>query len=141
MPLHLKRFGLSETLKNMIRRVEKATRIHITFEIDPLNDLLSEQDELSIYRIIQECLNNIVKHSETSKAFISVKADDDQIIRIMVQDFGKGFVVKKAADLEEHGHGFGLYNLVERVKLMHGQIDIHSKPAQGTTIEVRVPPR
>jgi signal transduction histidine kinase/ligand-binding sensor domain-containing protein len=139
MPLHLKRFGLSETLKNMILRVEKATKIEIGFEIDPLNDLLSEKYELSIYRIVQECLNNVVKHSETSKAFISVNADDDKVIGIMVRDFGKGFEVKKVTDSVEHSHGFGLYNLVERVKLMHGQIDIKSKPAQGTTIEVRIP--
>ena len=79
--------------------------------------------------------------SRTSKAFISIKLTGEKVLEIRVRDFGKGFEVKAATEAGHHDHGFGLYNLIERVRLMQGQIEVDSKPAQGTTIEVKIPPK
>lgn len=128
-PQHLQRFGLTRTLVGKIEEVENSSRIEFQTKIDEIDGLFSKDDELSIFRIIQECLNNIVKHSQTQSAIIEfIKSDNS--ITLKIQDFGKGFAN------QNEKNGFGLTSIEQRVKILGGTIKISSTIEVGTTIKI-----
>ena len=88
----------------------------------------------SIYRIVQECLNNIVKHAEAEKIYFSCKNKNDNCV-IQIKDNGKGFDLNGSIE----GKHFGLSLMKERVYLLNGKISISSEPKKGTEINVEIP--
>jgi two-component system sensor histidine kinase DegS len=90
---------------------------------------------MSLYRVIQECINNVVKHSQASIAAVSIHRNDHDLL-IRIEDNGKGFDVEQAR--HKKGHGFGLMGISERVRLLDGTDSIHSIPGIGTTITITV---
>ena len=89
---------------------------------------------MCLYRIGQECLRNIAKHSGAKTASVALAANRGHII-LTVADKGVGF----DPDLEESRAGLGLVGLRERVRLERGRISVHSQPGKGARIEVRLP--
>lgn len=138
MPRHLKNFGLTNTIEKIILQFNTATEIKIDFEIDKIDDLFTSQDELSIFRVIQECLNNIAKHSQTSSANVLIERHK-KLINILVEDFGKGFDTTKHLSSSNKNQSFGLNNIVQRINLLDGKLDIKSKINQGTKIAIEIP--
>ena len=63
-PLHLERLGLTSTIEEMIEEIEEVSEIKINCDIEPIDNLFTPENEINFYRIVQECLNNIVKHSQ-----------------------------------------------------------------------------
>jgi signal transduction histidine kinase len=90
--------------------------------------------------MMQECISNIVKHSQATDAFISIKRDEHAIL-FTVRDNGKGFVVSKSN--RTAGGGFGLKLIKERAQMMGGEAVIKSAPSRGTqiTIKLMLPPQ
>ena len=109
--------------------------IRFTCALDPLDGLFNTAVEVSIYRIVQECLNNVLKHSRATAAAVTIKRRAP-VIEIAVQDNGKGFSTTAAKA------GFGLQMLAERAGMIGGVIVINSTPGQGTnvTISIRIEP-
>ncbi len=89
---------------------------------------------VTIYRIVQECLNNIVKHADATKISIRCRCEED-ICQISISDNGKGFV-KEVNKGDKH---FGIYCMKERIKLLGGKIHIDSSPEKGTRISINIP--
>ena len=89
---------------------------------------------LSLFRVLQEALNNAIKHSGVKRIEVQLREDSDEI-HLIVSDSGKGFDVEAALQ----GKGLGLTSMRERGRLVNGTIGIDSKPMGGTTIHVRVP--
>ena len=89
---------------------------------------------LALFRVLQEALNNAVKHSGVKRIEIQLREDSSEI-HLVVSDLGKGFDVEAASQ----GKGLGLTSMRERVRLVNGTISIESKPMGGTTIHIRVP--
>jgi signal transduction histidine kinase len=131
MPGILKDFGLKESIKELCRNHISNT-LSIQFSCDDNLGNLNEGFELAIYRIIQELINNVVKHSLASKASIHLKLIND-VLNISVKDSGKGF------DLTQIELGQGIRNIKNRVKLLKGKIEFTSKPDHGTTVIVTIP--
>jgi signal transduction histidine kinase/ligand-binding sensor domain-containing protein len=138
MPLHLQRFGLTNTVENMLKRFQKSSGVETIIDLDNIDGILSEEKELAIYRIVQECVNNMIKHSEARKAYFSIKVSTDNFIHIEIMDNGKGFDSTEKNQFQPKTVGFGLYSITERVKLMNGTIKIISGIGQGTKISVKV---
>jgi signal transduction histidine kinase len=134
-PYQIDRLGLSRAVEAMIKKVAVASGIRFTTAIDPLKDVLPKDAEISVYRIVQECVNNIVKHSEATQASVEMKRDDSTL-RVTVKDNGKGFAVEQTLSPESGKHGFGLVGMPERVRLLGGTYDIQSSEGKGTVISV-----
>jgi signal transduction histidine kinase len=135
-PYQLERFGLARTLREMIEKVAGTTPIRFRVAIDDLDGAFSKETEISIYRIVQEAINNIVKHSQASEATIEVTRDLKRVV-IKISDSGKGFVTE--ARLAAASRGFGLVGIEERVRMLNGNLAIHSAPGQGTRLEIALP--
>jgi signal transduction histidine kinase len=99
-----------------------------------VDDLFSPDAALYLYRIVQESLNNILKHARASRVSVVVERDLREV-HLRVEDNGVGFALGNAGGLK----GLGLKNIAERTRMLGGQLQINSAPDQGTRIEVTIP--
>jgi len=134
-PYHLDEIGLTDAIHSMIERVATSSSIQFHANLDSIDGLLPSEHEMSLYRVIQECINNVVKHSQASIAGVSIHRNAHELV-VRIEDNGKGFDVEQARHNKDHG--FGLMGISERVRLMDGSDSIHSIPAIGTTITITV---
>jgi signal transduction histidine kinase/ligand-binding sensor domain-containing protein len=134
-PYQISRFGLSKTLYGIFMRLNEVTPIRATAEIDDIDGILSPEAEINVYRIVQECVNNIIKHSAASEALLAVKRSDNEIT-LVIEDDGRGFL---QSSVKTNGKGgFGLMGIAERVKMLHGIYEIESAPKSGTRIKIKI---
>lgn len=138
-PYQLERLGLTNTLQTMLRQIANASDIGFTTAVEPIDGLFAPEDEISVYRIVQEALNNILKHSEASEASVQIKHTDGEI-QITITDDGRGFTVEPASQAEIQKRGLGLTGTAERVRILGGKLNIQSAPGQGTTIHITLIP-
>ena len=96
---------------------------------------LSYEVALCLFRIVQEGLNNVVKHSGAREAHVSLRGADHLLV-LTITDFGRGFEERREAG---SGNGLGLASMRERLRLINGEFTIRSQSGQGTTITARVP--
>jgi signal transduction histidine kinase/ligand-binding sensor domain-containing protein len=133
-PYHLDRLGLTSTIEAMVEKVAASTAIRFTAQIAAIDDLFAKEDEISIYRVVQECVSNVVRHSQATDAEVLVRRSD-HAVQIIVKDNGEGFnpTEKKAAN-----GGFGLTGISERTKMLGGTYRITSATGQGTTVSINI---
>src|SRR4029079_5233022 len=112
-PYHLDRFGLTKTLQAIFTRFSDSPGLNFSAEIDPLDGLFSKEDEINIYRIAQESINNIVKHSPATQARLVIRREAQEV-RLRIQDNGRGFKPATIAPAENGPGGFGLTGIAER---------------------------
>ncbi|MCI0487136.1 MAG: histidine kinase [Blastocatellia bacterium] len=137
-PLHLDRFGLSSALEDMIEKVDSASGIRFSSRIAPLDGLVPKEYEIDLYRVIQESINNIVKHSQASEALIIVDHRGDTL-SITIKDDGKGFDDNPETSLFNRRAGLGIASIGERIRLLGGSLEIDSYPRRGTTLKITLP--
>lgn len=133
-PYQIGRFGLSKTLHGIFMRLNEVTDIRATAEVEPIDDLLAEEAQTNVYRVVQECVNNIIKHSHATQASLVVTRTES-LITLLIQDNGRGF--NAAARQKEDRSGFGLLGIAERVKMLGGSLQIDS--TSGTKVQIQVP--
>lgn len=139
-PYQLDKIGLRSTLKYTIEQIAASSGIVITSSIADVDATLGPDDEVTFYRIVQECLNNIVKHSEATEARIVIERDASGI-SLRVSDNGRGFATGSKGSTVSTGsrlHGFGLAGIAERVHILDGEYSIESAPGEGTTVSVAI---
>jgi two-component system, NarL family, sensor kinase len=134
MPATLSKLGLIAALKNLVDKISSHSGLEVQFEAHELESRIEESAEISIYRIVLELLNNIVKHAGAAKATIQLIRYPDYI-NITVEDDGNGFDHKSIPE----GKGIGLGNILSRVEYLKGRIDIDSAPGRGTTVIIDIP--
>lgn len=135
MPATLSKLGLVPALKNLFGKFFSHKGLQISFIAHDVETRLDEQTEISIYRIILELINNVVKHSGATKATVQLVQYPDYI-NITVEDNGQGFDKTK---ISEDRTGMGLGNVAARVGYLRGKIEIDSEPGKGTTVIVDIP--
>ena len=133
-PYQLDRLGLVAAIKHMITRVSESTVLNVASDMEKIDGLLSPEAETSVYRIVQEGLNNVVKHSSATNARVEIKRDGGQLA-ISVHDNGKGISPSAPSGNGAKG-GFGLAGIAERVRLLGGSFAIDSQPSSGTILTV-----
>lgn len=136
-PYELDRLGLVTAIESMIERVSDSTAISLSAELEPIDGLLSPEAETSVYRIVQESLNNVIRHSQATAAQIEIKKETNQLL-ILVRDNGTGIPSPAPAQNSKNAHGFGLAGIAERVRVLGGTFVIDSEPSRGTTLNVRL---
>ncbi len=129
MPSVLKEFGLAISLRYLVETLNVNSNLEIIFESDKLPKDIAKQTKINIYRIVQEALNNAIKHSGALKIFLSIKMQSD-ILVIAIKDMGKGF----QTDLSSSVHGNGLQNMRERAESIGAHFEIQSSTGQGTSV-------
>lgn len=122
-------FGLTESIEREVKRIQKLKLLKIEFITQKQDIDISPKHGLILFRIIQESINNILKHSRAKN--VSIRLEDDQnILRINISDNGKGFITTKIQD------GSGLKNMELRAKLIHAEFSIQSELDQGTQTSI-----
>ncbi|HEY3138362.1 MAG TPA: two-component regulator propeller domain-containing protein [Blastocatellia bacterium] len=134
-PYHLDEIGLTEAIHSMIEKVADSSGIRFAVKTDSIGGLLPPESEINLYRVVQEGVNNIVKHSGASNAEITISRVS-QGIHIVIKDDGEGFDLAEA--LNRKDRGFGLTGISERVRILGGVQSIESAPGEGTTINILV---
>jgi signal transduction histidine kinase len=134
MPPVLEEFGLVIALFNLCEDTARHSTVKVKFEHKVEDVEWNKKIQTYLYRIVQEALNNIIKHSNADQAYIKL-LNDHGFIYLSIQDNGKGF---RLHDSGSQG-GHGLHNMQERVKLLGGTIDLNSASGKGTLIQIKVP--
>jgi len=136
-PTMLDDIGLIPTLRWYIQNFSNRLNICSNFHAVGVEKKLPQQIETALYRIIQEALNNIAKHSGANRVEIHLE-QRDSILTASITDNGRGFDVDKLLLPDSLERGFGIIGMKERVSLLGGKIDIQSKPGSGTYIYIEV---
>jgi hypothetical protein len=126
--------GLDEAVSQEIQRINRSGIVSIRFQINGKSKEIEEQKQLILYRVIQECLQNIIKHAAASAVVLSFDYHQQELA-ITITDNGKGFDVGQA---KINVNGLGLMNIQKRIELIGGQINIQSIPNSGTTIKINL---
>jgi two-component system NarL family sensor kinase len=134
IPNALLRSGLASAVRDFVTKLSLTGSLKIDLEILGINGRLDTSTETVLYRVIQECMSNIVKHAEASHVNIQLIKHPDHL-NLLIQDNGKGFDTSNIDGYE----GIGLKNIVSRVKYLDGNVDFDSMPGGGTTMSVDVP--
>ena len=134
-PQVLSDFGLKRALEWRIKRFSEHAGIHVDFVCPEISrDSITPQAGITAYRIVQEALTNIAKHSGASKASVKIQLDGDSL-RLVIRDSGKGFT----PDQITGGLSSGLRGMKDRAELEAGTFEIVSSPGKGAQINVSLP--
>ena len=132
-PKALDDFGLAAALERLTESFAEQTGIAVGFESTLPAERLAPEIETALYRIVQECLTNIVKHARAGSVSIVLGRKPDAVTAV-VEDDGVGFDPARTRD-----DGLGLIGMRERVALVGGRLTIESRPGAGTTFVAEVP--
>ncbi|MGE3800492.1 MAG: ATP-binding protein [Candidatus Kapaibacterium sp.] len=136
MPVSLQRFGLNATLGSESKILEQRFGIKIDCTTQTKRDRYSEAIEICIYRIAQELLVNIVKHSHAKNAKVCLLETEENKLVLEISDDGRGFATHKRSMA---GEGRGLMNIQSRVHAFGGSLRIDSSEDQGSNIRIEIP--
>lgn len=132
MPGALARYGLAQAIRDLCITLEQSHPLCIDCLVH-LHRPVEVPVAISVYRITQELLRNVVKHAQAREVIVQLQAEEDHL-HLTVEDDGQGFV----ADVHRQ-QGIGLRNLRSRVALLKGSIDLDSRPGEGTSIYIHIP--
>jgi two-component system, NarL family, sensor kinase len=131
MPEMLTKFGLDEAVKEYCSTINASKLLLVKYQTHGLETRVDKSTEIIVYRIVQELLNNIIKHAAASEAFVQLVRDNNRL-NVVVEDNGRGFDTA-AGNMNK---GVGLVNVRSRVEYLKGQLDIHSEPGKGTLVTI-----
>ncbi len=131
-PHQIEALGITKAIRSMIEKVSTSAKVITIPAIEDIDEIFPEENEVHIYRIIQEAISNIIKHSNSSEAIIKVTKNIESV-SILISDNGKGF----DPDNVEQG-SLGLSGISERVKILGGTMSIESKRGEGTLIKILI---
>jgi signal transduction histidine kinase len=133
-PSKLHYLGLAATVRDLCHEVSQQHKIEVECVVRDLPQDLEETASLSLFRIVQESLRNVVKHSHARHVKVQLTRQLT-MVRLLVSDDGVGFNPEDV----RHKHGLGLVSMRERLRSVDGEFLIWSKPSLGTQVEGRVP--
>lgn len=133
-PVLLKQLGLTDSIEQLINSYDEQTDLFFSMDIDNINSFFKESTSLNFYRLIQECLTNIVKHAKAKSVTINIKKENNNIVTL-ISDNGLGFDVNDS----KKKNSLGLKTIFERIKIMKGNLSIDSKLNNGTSFIFSIP--
>jgi signal transduction histidine kinase/ligand-binding sensor domain-containing protein len=137
-PYQIDSLGLTKAISVMVSKVSSASGLRCELELELVDGLLAHSSEIHLYRIIQELLNNVIKHSDASMAWVRLKPQLPSLI-LTVEDDGRGFDYSAVSGRPAKEHGLGLRDIAERVRILGGTIECDSCPAKGTRWKIEIP--
>lgn len=134
-PFQLQELGITKAIEHTITQIDENTTLFISSNIENIDNLFSKDQEVNIYRIIQESLSNIIKHAKAQASKVSITKLKKSIV-ISIKDNGVGY---NFSEKYKETNSLGLKTLLERTKFLNGQMKVHSKKGEGTLIEFTFP--
>ena len=134
-PYQLDHLGLTRALEVMIDSAAQGSATVFERKLDAVDDVFSAEAATNLYRIVQESLNNILKHSRAQRARSELARDLHEIL-VRIEDDGCGFNPDATGG---GGKGLGLKNIAERVRILNGRLKTEARPDHGTRLEVTIP--
>ena len=135
-PFQIDRLGLTAAVEAMVGKTAGASGLRATTDLDDVAGLLPPEREIDVYRIVQESLNNVVKHAGATEVHVTIRKRD-RGIDVTIRDNGRGFA-PGAARSDAGAGGFGLLGMAERARILDATLDVESTPGQGTSVRVHV---
>ena len=132
LPTALTKFGLKAALDTFIDTIQLSESLKVDVQILGLNKRLPEQTEVSLYRICQELVQNVLKHAKASTMRLQL-IDHGDSINLIIEDDGKGM------DQGQVVYGFGFHTIESKVRFLKGTFTIESQPGTGTMILINIP--
>lgn len=133
-PFQFEKLGLLNSLEDLIAAFQKSSSVFYSAEIQDFSQFIPKEKELFIYRILQECISNVEKHSEATACNLSVKEEKDHLI-FQLKDNGKGFNVQQKF---KKNNSLGLISLQERAEYIGVQLTFDSSEGKGTIITLKI---
>jgi len=137
-PTLLDELGMATAIRRYAKDMLDPQGISVTTEFSGTDQRFRPEVEVTLFRIAQGVIGNILEHSGASHAVVKLECDSRQCT-LRVQDDGKGFEVDKLTRVDQSGRGAGLFTMKERVKLVGGHCRVSSHVGKGTTVTVKVP--
>lgn len=134
MPNALLKAGLASAVREFLNRIDSKV-LEVNLYTEGLDERLDTTIETVLYRVIQECVNNVIKHAAASRLDISIIKDEDGL-SATIEDNGKGFDTSDAS----LRNGIGLKNIETRINYLKGEVNIDSSPGHGTVTVINIPP-
>ena len=132
MPRALKELGIVSALNDLLENSLGYSKINYSLEHFNIKERLPKKIEITIYRIVQELINNIIKHSKASEVSIQIFNTNNTII-LIVEDNGVGFDKKISIN------GIGLLNISSRLDMVNGDVNFEPSPKSGTLVTIKIP--
>jgi two-component system, NarL family, sensor kinase len=134
MPEALVKFGLNTALKDFCNEIQQSGALNISYQSIGLeNEIIDQTVGIAVYRIVQELINNTMKHAVAKNAIVQVTKSDNTL-SVTVEDDGKGFdtaIINKPA-------GMGWSNITNRVEFLKGKLDVDSQSGKGTSVHIEI---
>jgi signal transduction histidine kinase len=134
-PYQLDRLGLTRAIEALVEQAAASSGLTITSRLDRLDGVFARDDEIGVYRIIQEALSNMLKHAHATRANVDARRSNGSV-EIEIADDGRGFDPQA---LPADRPGMGLSGIAERARILGGRHTIQSSPGRGTRIVVWLP--
>ena len=131
MPNALLKKGLAAAVREFVDKIDNRI-LKVALHAEGLNERLDANTESMVYRVVQECINNVIKHSGANQLDLSLINDNDGL-SITIEDNGRGF------DASQQSEGIGLKNIRSRVAYLKGEVEWDSRPGHGTAVTIFVP--
>ena len=137
-PYQLDRLGLTLAIRALVGRASENNPVVFASRVEDIDNLFAKEDEIHVYRIVQEVVSNIIRHSGATEAAVVIKKRPTSI-SLSIRDNGKGFDAARLFN-QPHEVGYGLSGIAERVRILGGTLAIDSRPGEGTNAAVEIPP-
>ncbi|TPE44392.1 sensor histidine kinase [Pontibacter mangrovi] len=138
MPVVLEKMGLGQAIEALRRNLTATGQLEMELRCNDKNKRLLPQHELVLYRMVQELLNNTLKHAKATKVTIDLHFGEKDI-ELLYKDNGVGFKLEKIVQEQQEKEGLGIMSLQSRAALLDGDIQITSAPGAGTAVAIKVP--
>ncbi len=128
--------GLVEAIRFEVESLRKSRLLDVEFNVNGYEQLLAEQQSVLLFRMFQEMLNNILKHSKATRVEITITYTDDNKFILTLADNGVGFNIAEKRNSVSSSSGVGLKSIFNRAKLVGAEIDMQSEIGKGTTVTI-----
>jgi signal transduction histidine kinase len=133
-PAILDEFGLLAAIEWQVQEFQNHSGIQSELHSNVELITLDHESSTAVFRVLQEALTNVARHAQASRVHIRIEKQPDYLL-LQIQDNGRGFDERDLAGTKS----LGLLGMRERFRLLSGQLDIHSSPGNGTTVQIRIP--
>ncbi|GEM_PF-6394221 len=130
-PAEIDRFGVWQAIQSLVQRVEETTSLRMVVDFEPVDAELTKETEMHIFRIVQESMNNIIKHSRATEVTIRMVRKEASL-HLMISDDGKGFTQRSR-------RGLGFTSMEARASAIQAHLSIESSPEKGTRLQLIIP--
>jgi len=137
-PVALDDLGLHTAVDHYLEEWAELSHLQVDVEIDLGGRAVPPAVETTLFRVLQEATTNVLRHANATRIGVILEITGDTV-RLIVEDNGKGFPVQDHKSPFAATRRFGLHGMRERLALVHGQLDVESSPASGTTLFVSIP--